>query len=186
MLLSHSAYSRPVELKRRFFKKIPSGARDRRSIVTPTTTLNEEQQEAPRLHVAALMSSAGARIVLDSDGRLALRNNRAMHLFGLTPRDVGRPIQDLEVSYRSVELRSHIDQAQLEPRAVWVRDVEQRRQPIRAQLGSQEAEPAEIVLGAVNRQGRALQVRVTLTHIRDHGAAAPAAMIAMDVVGQAD
>ena len=50
-----------------------------------------------------------------------------MQLFGLTARDVGRPFQDLEVSYRPVELRAHIEEAASERRAIWVRDVEQVR-----------------------------------------------------------
>jgi len=80
-----------------------------------------------RLHHAALMSSAAAQIVLDTDGRLTLANNRAMHLFGLTSRDAGRPIQDLEVSYRPVELRTHIETARAQRRPVWVGDVTQVR-----------------------------------------------------------
>jgi len=129
MLLSHSAYFRPIELKRRFFKKVATENRDRRFLISPggSGPGGDEEQGTARLRQAALMSSASAQIVLDADGRLALSNNRAMHLFGLTPRDVGRPIQDLEVSYRPVELRSHIEEAQLRRRAVWIRDVEQVR-----------------------------------------------------------
>src|SRR4051812_15428507 len=96
MLLTHAAYFRPIELKRRFFKKIPVEPRDRRSLSTPGAAgpAVEERAEVGLAH-AALMSSAAAQIVLDTEGRLVLSNNRAMHLFGLTARDVGRPIQDL-------------------------------------------------------------------------------------------
>ena len=69
------------------------------------------------------MSSAAAQIVLDEKGRLAFCNNRATHLFSLSPRDIGRPIQDLEISYRPIELRTHIDEAVHHRRPVWVRDV---------------------------------------------------------------
>ncbi|GAA1154370.1 CheR family methyltransferase [Nocardioides aquiterrae] len=129
MLLSHSAYFRPIELKRRFFRKIATEPRDRRLVVSsgPGGVQDEEQSELTLLHHAALMSSAAAQIVVDTDGRLALANNRAMHRFGLTSRDVGRPIQDLEVSYRPLELRTHIEDARMQRRAVWIRDVEQVR-----------------------------------------------------------
>ena len=129
MLLGHSAYFRPVELKRRFFKKVPSEPRDRRMPIAPAGSgpVVDEQLDAARLRHAALMSSASAQIVLDTDGQLVLCNNRAMHLFGLTARDVGRPFQDLEVSYRPVELRAHLEEARQQRRAVWVRDVEQVR-----------------------------------------------------------
>jgi two-component system CheB/CheR fusion protein len=370
MLLGHSGYFRPVELKRRFFKKIPAEPRDRRVLLPHggNGLTTDEDHELTRLDHAALMSSAAAQIVLDTEGRLALANNRAMHLFGLTARDVGRPIQDLEVSYRPVELRVHIEEARQQRRAVWVRDVEQvrgagesmsfdiqvvpladesgtavgltiifndvtqyrqlqneltyanrqleiayeelqstneelettneelqstveelettneelqstneeletmneelqsmndelqysndalrdrqdeverlnrfmtsvlgsmnsgvvvvdsdmqilawntraedlwgvradeavgehlmnldiglpverLRQPIRAQLAMASVDPEDLVLDAVNRRGKTLQVRVTLTHIRDHGEAAPAAMLVMDAEGQSD
>jgi two-component system CheB/CheR fusion protein len=64
--------------------------------------------------------------------------------------------------------------------------VEQLRGPIRRQLAASDGDPAELLVDAVNRRGRALQVRVTLTHIRDHGVSAPAAMLVMDVVDPAD
>jgi two-component system, chemotaxis family, CheB/CheR fusion protein len=129
MLLSHSAYFRPVELKRRFFRKVPTEARDRRVLLAPNGhgPSSDEVFEATKLRYAALMSSASAQIVLDTEGRLVLSNNRAMHLFGLTARDNGRPIQDLEVSYRPVELRAHMEEAQAQRRAIWIRDVEQVR-----------------------------------------------------------
>ena len=43
--------------------------------------------------------------------RWCSRTSRARALFGLGPRDIGRPLQDLELSYRPVELRSRIDDA---------------------------------------------------------------------------
>jgi two-component system CheB/CheR fusion protein len=70
------------------------------------------------------MSSAAAQIVLDAEGHLSLCNHRAMNLFGLSQRDLGLPIQDLEISYRPVELRGHIEEAITHRRSVWVRDVE--------------------------------------------------------------
>ena len=126
MLLSQSAQFRAAELKRRFFKKIPGDARDRRLGVKAVRTAApiEEKNELARLVQAALMSSAAAQIVVDTEGCLAVSNHRAMHLFGLSHRDVGRPIQDLEVSYRPLELRTHIQEARRDRRPVWVREVE--------------------------------------------------------------
>jgi two-component system, chemotaxis family, CheB/CheR fusion protein len=126
MLLSHSAYFRPVELKQRFFQKIATEARDRR-LVGQAAELGPdaaEQVRAERLRQAALLSSASAQLVLDDEGRLAMCNHRAMNQFGLSPRDIGQPIQDLEVSYRPLELRGHIEEAISQRRPVWVRDVE--------------------------------------------------------------
>ncbi|WP_345714070.1 PAS domain-containing protein, partial [Kineococcus glutinatus] len=64
-----------------------------------------------------------AQLVLDGEGRVALTNHRADHLFALGAGDVGRPFQDLEVSYRPVELRSAVEEAHAQRRTVWIRDV---------------------------------------------------------------
>jgi two-component system CheB/CheR fusion protein len=126
MLLSHSADFRAVELKRRFFKKIASEPRDRRLGPGAGTigTDRDEGSARSRLRHAALLSSAAAQLVLDGEGRLTLSNHRAMHLFGLSNRDVGRPIQDLEISYRPLELRGHIEEAVRRRGPVWVREIE--------------------------------------------------------------
>jgi two-component system, chemotaxis family, CheB/CheR fusion protein len=126
MLLSHSAYFRPVELKQRFFEKIATEGRGRRQVTHSADMGPDAAHEAriSRLRQAALMSSAAAQVVLDDEHRLVMCNNRAMNVFGLSLRDVGLPIQDLEVSYRPLELRGHIEEAVRNRRPVWVRDVE--------------------------------------------------------------
>ncbi|MFS0885406.1 CheR family methyltransferase [Aeromicrobium sp. 179-A 4D2 NHS] len=129
MLLGHTSFFRAIEVKRRFFAKVPSETRDRRVQLggSGAGTAVAEQPESAKLRQAALMASASAQIVLDRNGKLVQCNNRAMHQFGLTSRDVGRPFQDLEVSYRPVELRAHLDDAAEQGRAIWIRDVEQVR-----------------------------------------------------------
>ncbi|RYD94264.1 MAG: chemotaxis protein CheR, partial [Sphingobacteriales bacterium] len=64
-----------------------------------------------------------AQIVVAPDGNLALANERARQMFRLMPRDNGRVLQDLEVSYRPVELRSRIEQSYAERRTVDIKDV---------------------------------------------------------------
>ena len=125
MLLSHATLFRPVEVKRRFFRKIASDARDRRASAAPLIPPYPRSDESQwgRLRHEALLSSAQAQVVLDAGSRLALANQRASQLFGLSSRDVGRPIQDLEVSYRPLELRTPIDEAARDRRPVWVRGV---------------------------------------------------------------
>nr|WP_277882489.1 PAS domain-containing protein [Pseudanabaena sp. FACHB-2040] len=65
-----------------------------------------------------------ARIIIDSSGQLRSVNERGRKMFNLTTRDVGRLFQDLEMSYRPVELRSCIEQAYSERRTINLRDVE--------------------------------------------------------------
>jgi two-component system CheB/CheR fusion protein len=61
---------------------------------------------------------------VDPAGIVALANKRAQELFALAPSDCGRPLQDLEISYRPLELRSLIEEAYQSGRPVRVADVE--------------------------------------------------------------
>jgi two-component system CheB/CheR fusion protein len=56
--------------------------------------------------------------VVDPEGTLVLANGHARSLFALAPRDIGRPLKDLELSYRPVDLRSHLEIAFSERRTV--------------------------------------------------------------------
>src|SRR5262249_42954479 len=46
--------------------------------------------------------------------------------FGLNQRDIGRPIQDLDISFRPLELRSRLEQATTERHTINAREVEWR------------------------------------------------------------
>jgi two-component system CheB/CheR fusion protein len=81
------------------------------------------------LESAALSAGPVAQLVIDRRGRLVAANVRAETLFNLRPRDVGRPFQDLEVSYRPVELRSIIEHVITEQRSAELTDVIWHRAP---------------------------------------------------------
>ncbi len=113
MLLSHGNTFAPVNLKNRIFTKVPKlNLRDRLMLVAQTG--NEEVANhlavQVRLRDAAFDSGPLARLILDHNNVLALANEQARILFHLTREDLGRPFQDLEISYRPVELRSGIEQ----------------------------------------------------------------------------
>jgi two-component system CheB/CheR fusion protein len=59
-----------------------------------------------------------AQLIVDAEGRLATANDKARALFGIALSDAGRPLKDLEVSYRPVDLRSNLDLALAERRTV--------------------------------------------------------------------
>jgi two-component system CheB/CheR fusion protein len=80
-----------------------------------------------RLYEEALNTGPLAQVIIDSEGRLALSNRRADDMFSLSGTEVGRPFQDLELSYRPAELRSALQQAVTERRTIWVREVEWAR-----------------------------------------------------------
>ncbi|HEY8078552.1 MAG TPA: CheR family methyltransferase, partial [Labilithrix sp.] len=127
MLLTHGDLFTPVDLKLRIFRRAQHGrrAQDGAMLVDAAAALAERAEErAVRLHDTAFELAPIALVVIDLNGRIALANKRASHLFGLTPLDIGRPFQDLELSYRPAELRSCIDQARSEHRVIALRAVE--------------------------------------------------------------
>jgi two-component system CheB/CheR fusion protein len=79
-----------------------------------------------RLRETAFDVSPVAQWVVDANSSLVLANEYARSLFSLNARDLGRPLQDLEISYRPLDLRSLIEQAYAERRAVRLNDVERR------------------------------------------------------------
>ncbi|GGM86945.1 chemotaxis protein CheR [Lentzea pudingi] len=131
MLLSHSRIFDPIDLKRRIFRKAPNGsghagsfasypiAHDRRVDVAGIDELREH----------AFSASPVAQVVVTADDVVALANQQAQTTFGLTAKDAGRPLRDLDISYRPIELRGYVEQARLERKSLRVKDVEWMRAP---------------------------------------------------------
>jgi two-component system CheB/CheR fusion protein len=127
MLLTHGTLFTPLDLKCRVFAKIPPPARPGALAAADAVTNGANHMpENTRLREQALEDAIIARIVLDSNNVLAFTNARARVMFTIHPKDIGRPLQDLEISYRPVEMRSLIEQAFAERRAVTMTSVERR------------------------------------------------------------
>src|SRR5262245_18476892 len=127
MLLSHADLFTPVDLKQRVFRKAPGlGIRQRLAALADAGDASARMQLEIQEHIleSALDAAPAAMIVVDSTGTLALANKGAQDLFALVPSDCGRPLQDLEISYRPLELRSLIEEAYQTGRTVHVSDVE--------------------------------------------------------------
>jgi two-component system CheB/CheR fusion protein len=128
-LLSHSNSFRPEDLKSRIFQRAPNAnLRDRLLALTPTVSGGDHHGAGRPVRVREAAFDAGpvAQIAVDRKGHLALANEKARQMFGLNPVDLGRLVQDLEISYRPVELRSHIETAASSRTAVTLKDVEWR------------------------------------------------------------
>jgi two-component system CheB/CheR fusion protein len=126
MLLAHPNLFTSVELKRRVFQKVPGATlRDRLMVLTEAgRPMGNTGPREDRVRNAALEASPEAQIVVDAGGYLAIANNRARELFNLKPEDLNRPFQDLEISYRPLELHSKIQQVYVERRPSQVHEVE--------------------------------------------------------------
>jgi two-component system CheB/CheR fusion protein len=119
MLITHADLFTPADLKRRVFRKVLKPAlRDRVRAIAIDPTDGAYQTINESLREAAFDIGGSAQIVLDADGALVMANDFARRMFGLGVNDFGRPIQDLEISYRPVELRSHLDALGRDARAI--------------------------------------------------------------------
>jgi two-component system CheB/CheR fusion protein len=90
---------------------------------------NEPDNHADRdvlLREAASNAVPLAQMVLDAAGYLTTANERARAMFGLAGGDIGRPLQDLEVSYRPIDLRTPVAEVHREHKPVEVRSVQRQ------------------------------------------------------------
>jgi two-component system, chemotaxis family, CheB/CheR fusion protein len=161
MLLTYGELFRPHNLKWRVFTKVPrTGIRDRLPFLTPPRAEHEGSSEGyALLRDGAADTSPVAQIVLDRDGRLAFANATARKLFGLSSADIARPIQDLEVSYHPVELRSSFSEALAQRRPIHLGRVQFGRGEPRRTL--------EVEIGPLNVTGDPLGVSVTFTDVTE-------------------
>src|SRR5215470_4901000 len=126
MLLNHADRFVPVDLRKRLFRKAAPAAVEP-AVAGGWTEVITREPAGSRIESAALASGPIVQLAVDLDDRLRVANAAAEALFNLRPRDVGRPFQDLEVSFRPVELRSRIEQVRTELRPVELNDVEWQR-----------------------------------------------------------
>jgi len=117
-LLTQSSLFRPVDLRLRIFERVDGkdgAARAQRAMPRfDAETMAERATLRSTLRDIALDRLLTPLFVVDVNGALAWVNERARALFGITPRDVTAPLQDLQVSYRPLELRTVLEEAYLQ------------------------------------------------------------------------
>ena len=127
MLFSRNHSYTPVDLRQRVFTKV--GNRSMRDLLL-NTAHSKSQEIIPEMvdkvgiYETSFEVDLLAQIVVDSNGIVILANAEARNLFNLNLKDIDRPFQDLEISYRPVDLRSPIDQVRSNRRAISLKDVE--------------------------------------------------------------
>ncbi len=126
MLLTHASLFSPVNPRYRIFTKVrqanlhghlllaQGGAPEGMNTLTRYVRLRE----------AALETAPIATIVIDLNGNLVLVSEQACILFALSPKNLGHPFRDLELSYRPVELRSLIDEVTAKRLPISLRNIE--------------------------------------------------------------
>lgn len=129
MLLSHSDRFTPLNLKHRIFRKA-IGSHSGLDRYDPAAALYDRHGDLPGLITVrdlAFRASPVAQIVVTGEDTVAMINQQAETMFGLSARDIGRLLRDLEVSYRPVELRAYLEQAKVERRSARIQDVKWQR-----------------------------------------------------------
>jgi two-component system CheB/CheR fusion protein len=125
-LTSHGNKFEPVDFQRRVFAKVVS---ERNRIRAPRLDVDQAYADGDAGRELALLSDAAfdkspcAQVVVTATGNLALANDNARSLFKLNPADIGRPVQDLELSYRPAELRTVLDEVRDTVRPVRISEV---------------------------------------------------------------
>lgn len=129
MLLSHADRFTPLNLKHRVFRKA-AGSHTGLERYDPAASMYDRHGELPGLTTVrelAFRASPVAQIVVTGEDTVAMINQQAESIFGLSARDIGRLLRDLEVSYRPVELRAYIEQAKVERRSARIQEVKWQR-----------------------------------------------------------
>jgi two-component system CheB/CheR fusion protein len=128
MLLSHSDRFTPVNLDARIFRKA-AGSHRATDDFDPSTAMfrHGDLPGLDPIRELAFRASPVPQIVVTGDDTVAMINEQAETTFGLSARDIGRLLRDLEVSYQPLELRSYLEQAKVERRSARIQDVKWQR-----------------------------------------------------------
>ena len=122
-MLSQTELFQVVDSKHRIFRKANQTSLRSRLLAMAGRTTAPLSVDDDRIVELAFEMRASPEILLDSTGIVLAVNARAREMFAVGPDAVGRPFQDLELSYRPVELRSRIDQVRSEGRVVEIDEV---------------------------------------------------------------
>jgi two-component system CheB/CheR fusion protein len=127
MLLMHANLFTPVNLKHRIFVRTPKvNLADHLALLAHGGDAEAEisTSQGVRLRALAIDAVSVGQVVVDASDTIVLANELARARFGLSARDVGRPLRDVELCYRPVELRPLIERALAERRPAGVGNVE--------------------------------------------------------------
>jgi two-component system CheB/CheR fusion protein len=123
MLTRHPDLFDPLDHEHRLFVKVGVGRpRELRDPVGEEVRHSGTVRE--RVREAAADTVPVAQVLIDAGDRVMATNQEARELFGVGVGDIGRPLRDLRLSYRPVELRSAIDELKREPQSIELGEVD--------------------------------------------------------------
>ncbi|HEY9677680.1 MAG TPA: CheR family methyltransferase [Drouetiella sp.] len=127
-LLAHTGIFQPIDIKNRIFRKVARKTDKVRTLIVRNTEIDLNNETTVKDYIRKLSFDAAVvpQIVVDNEGKLILANQAARTTFSLKDEDLNRPIQNLEISYRPLELRSLIDRATKENQSLRVSKIERQ------------------------------------------------------------
>ncbi|HEX6417043.1 MAG TPA: CheR family methyltransferase, partial [Acidimicrobiales bacterium] len=152
MLLADGERFEAVNVPMRLFRRRPgirNNPRVHPALARGDVPIAPNVLRGRQLRDLALSTSQAAHLIVDVEGVLVSANNQARAMFGVTGRDEGRLLRDLEISYRPVELRSLIEQAQAERRLIRLNAVERAVGPSEVHYVDVQVQPLTTGDGAV-------------------------------------
>ena len=126
MLLSHTSIFEPLDLKRRVFHKSARAPANFAHLAPSNAEVDRNRNISgiDRLREHAFTSSPVPQVVVTDDEVVALVNREAETVFGVQRSDVGKPLRDLEFSYRPIALRGYVEQALREHKPLQINEVQ--------------------------------------------------------------
>src|SRR4051812_43528910 len=126
MLFSHTAMFAPVDLPRRIFRVLAKANHRDRLGPLPLSGRDAMSNDLPahtRLRLAAFEDDPTPRLIVDRAGILVAASAGARTQFAVRTGDIGRPLAELEISYRPADLRTAIDRVAADQREVVLKEV---------------------------------------------------------------
>jgi two-component system CheB/CheR fusion protein len=160
MLFRYAGLFAPVVLKQRVFTVMPK-TKPRHPRLRGTAAPRKDSMpplpEPTRLRDSAFDSGPHAEIILDPAGAVVAVNDAARRLFTLPDSAIGTPLQDLELSYRPVELRQSLDDVRRDRRPATLRNIPWTRDG--------QSRHVDVTLAPLLEDGTLLGVRITFADV---------------------
>jgi two-component system CheB/CheR fusion protein len=123
MLLSHGALFTPVDLKQRIFSKVERmHLRERLMLLAESGSVEATDHVAKQTRVRELATEGTPfpQLVIDMLGTLVSANQPSRRLFDISQGEIGRPLKDLDISYKPIDLRTPVERSLRDRRSVVV------------------------------------------------------------------
>jgi two-component system, chemotaxis family, CheB/CheR fusion protein len=157
-IASRSELFEPLDHRWHVFTRSDRVAPPRPPLPAAPTRRQPEPGDRELLHRSGFEAAPVAQLVVDGHGILVLANTRARVMFGLGVGQIGRPLKDLELSYRPVELRSAIDEVMTKGSALRLGEAEWRP-------GGEESVHLSIEVTPLRPAGTVAGVSVSFTDV---------------------